>query len=480
MKKTTPAPNSAVAELDQDAELPEGWAEAELASLATLITKGTTPTTLGFQYQPKGISFVRVENLADGRIERSTITTFINKEADDALKRSRLQVGDLLFSIAGTIGRTALVAVEDLPANTNQALAIIRGTQSVIIPQLLQLVLASSVTQRQARSDARGGSMNNISLEDVRTMRLTIPPKAEQRRITPRLEELFVTLDKAEERLTTVPKILKAFRRSVLAAACSGRLTEDWREIKHKDIDGWQQAFLADVADSRLGKMLDQAKNVGTPTPYLRNVNVRWFAFDVDDLFSMRATKEDQREFNIKNGDLLVCEGGEPGRCAVWDLGPMDLIFQKAIHRVRLNGNISPFWLAFNLKHDADSGTLAEYFTGSGIKHLTGRSLATYTFQVPPPEEQNEIVRRVEALFKLADKIEQRVAAATKRSEKLMQSILAKAFRGELVPTEAELARKEGRDYEPAYALLERIRADREKAAASPNGSKRQVTTRKK
>src|SRR5205807_3305273 len=104
-------------------------------------------------------------------------------------------------------------------------------------------------------------------------------------------------------------------------------------EIKHREIDGWQQAFLADIADSRLGKMLDQAKNVGTPTSYLRNVNVRWFAFDVDDLFSMRATKEDQREFNIVNGDLLVCEGGEPGRCAIWNLGPMDLIFQKAIHR---------------------------------------------------------------------------------------------------------------------------------------------------
>ena len=78
--------------------------------------------------------------------------------------------------------------------------------------------------------------------------------------------------------------------------------------------------------------------------------------------------------------------------------------------------------------------------------------------------EQREIVRRVEAIFKLADTIEKRVAAPTKRAEKLTQAILAKAFRGELVATEPELARRDGRSYEPASALLERIRAKREKA----------------
>jgi type I restriction enzyme S subunit len=79
----------------------------------------------------------------------------------------------------------------------------------------------------------------------------------------------------------------------------------------------------------------------------------------------------------------------------------------------------------------------------------------------PPLAEQHEIVRRVEALFRLADAIEKRVALATARAEKLTQAILAKAFRGELVPTEAELARREGRGYEPASVLLERIRAER-------------------
>src|SRR5262249_32251363 len=95
-----------------------------------------------------------------------------------------------------------------------------------------------------------------------------------------------------------------------------------------------------------------------------------------------------------------------------------------------------------------------------------------FPIPVPPEAEQHEIVRRVEALFKLADMIEKRVEAATKRADKLTQAILAKAFRGELVPTEAELARQEGRDYEPASVLLERIKAERAKTSTTTNNGR--------
>ena len=95
-------------------------------------------------------------------------------------------------------------------------------------------------------------------------------------------------------------------------------------------------------------------------------------------------------------------------------------------------------------------------------------TIARIPVPFPPLAEQHEIVRRVDALFALADKIEARVTAATQRVEKITQAILAKAFRGELVPTEAELARQEGRDYEPASVLLERIRAERDAAPPRP------------
>jgi type I restriction enzyme S subunit len=123
---------------------------------------------------------------------------------------------------------------------------------------------------------------------------------------------------------------------------------------------------------------------------------------------------------------------------------------------------------------------LQEYVTGTAQPKLTQAALKRIPVPLPPLREQHEIVRRVDALFKLADAIEKRVAAATVRADKLTQAILAKAFRGELVPTEAELARQEGRDFEPASVLLEGIRAERAQAnGASPPRKPRAVARRR-
>lgn len=196
--------------------------------------------------------------------------------------------------------------------------------------------------------------------------------------------------------------------------------------------DGWAFASLSDVANMRLGKMLDGAKNVGTPSAYLRNVNVRWFSFDLTDLLAMRATLQDRAAFSIENGDLLICEGGEPGRCAVWEHGPTDLIFQKAIHRIRLDYGVSPKWLALSIKRDAESGRLEEYFTGSGIKHLTGRSLAMYSFPLPPWPEQQRIIAKLDEVLNRARMSREHLAKVPKILKAFRQSVLAAACSGRL------------------------------------------------
>lgn len=222
--------------------------------------------------------------------------------------------------------------------------------------------------------------------------------------------------------------------------------------------------------------MLDKKKNVGVPTRYLRNINVRWFGFDLNDLREIKATIEDREKLSLRHGDVLVCEGGEPGRAAVWENNTEGLIYQKALHRIRLKGNIQSKWLVYNLRVDADNKRLDSLFTGTTIKHLTGKSIAKYPIAIPPIEEQKEIIRRVEALFKIADQIEARYQRAKTHLDKLTQSILAKAFRGELVPTEAELARRGGRSYEPASALLAKIEGQSKdaKSQRKHTGSKRQ------
>ena len=117
------------------------WKKTKLRVLSDRITKGSTPTTYGYKFLDEGIPFVKVENLADGMIARESITQYISEDAHEFQKRSQLQEGDVLFSIAGTIGRAALVTEKDVPANTNQAVAIIRGVTKHFIPDFLRRLL---------------------------------------------------------------------------------------------------------------------------------------------------------------------------------------------------------------------------------------------------------------------------------------------------------------------------------------------------
>ena len=325
-----------------------------------------------------------------------------------------------------------------------------------------------------------------LNRQDAYDLEVAIPPLAEQTRIAQKLDELLAQVDTLKARIDGIPALLKRFRQSVLAAAVSGRLTNDFRENQIISFDdpkpflyellkdqwnwtnvpaGWQIKYYSSLFESRLGKMLDKTKNKGEPTAYLGNINVRWFKFEIESLQEILVSEKEREELILQQGDVLICEGGEPGRCAVWRLDNIKVIYQKALHRARSLGEVLPEWLAFNLKNDADRNLLSQLFTGSTIKHLTGRSLEKYPLRLPPLNEQTEIVRRVEQLFALADQLEAKVKTAQTRVDQLTQSILAKAFRGELVPQDP--------NDEPASVLLERIKAQRAAEPKAKRGRKK-------
>jgi len=160
----------------------------------------------------------------------------------------------------------------------------------------------------------------------------------------------------------------------------------------------WPRIALGEIADLALGKMLDTARSVrGTPMTYLRNLNVRWDAFDLNDLLEMPFQPHEVERYTVRAGDVVVCEGGEPGRAALWQGAP--IMFQKALHRVRpREGVLDPRWLVWHLRHDAGTGRLTEYFTGTTIKHFTGTALSRYRIAVPPIAEQRRIVDKLDDL----------------------------------------------------------------------------------
>jgi type I restriction enzyme S subunit len=180
---------------------------------------------------------------------------------------------------------------------------------------------------------------------------------------------------------------------------------------------GWQTKKVSEIAKHSLGKMLDKAKNKGEPKPYLRNLNVRWFDFDLSDVLEMRFLPEEKDKFTAVKGDVLICEGGYPGRAAIWDEDE-PIYFQKALHRVRFHEPQRSKWFLYYLLSKDLDGTLKNYFNGAGIQHFTGQALAQFEVPLPPIAEQQRIVGILDEAF-------EGIATAKANAEKNLQNARA-------------------------------------------------------
>ena len=315
---------------------------------------------------------------------------------------------------------------------------------------------------------------------------LPLPPLAEQHRIVAKVDELMALCDQLDAariereaqrdrltaaslhrigtaavttlpaaarfhldhlpRLTTRVEHIKQLRQTILNLAVRGRLVpqvpndEPSAELLKVAGEGasedavfsipnsWRWVTVGQTSVARLGKMLDKAKNKGTFRRYLRNINVRWFDFDLSDVYEMPFEDKELEEFALLRGDVLVCEGGEPGRAAVWDEREKDIYFQKAIHRVRFTQGVDSDFFVNVLRESADSGRLASYFTGVGIKHFTGKGLASFAYPLPPLAEQHRIVAKVDELMALCDQLEAQITSTETDSRRLLEAVLRDAL----------------------------------------------------
>lgn len=172
----------------------------------------------------------------------------------------------------------------------------------------------------------------------------------------------------------------------------------------------WQTRPLSEIADFVLGKMLDQAKNRGEPLPYLANVNVRWGDFDLSDLREMRFEPHEVERYGLKPGDIVMCEGGEPGRCALWKGQRESMMIQKALHRIRPRANLDSTFLHYAFLNIGKQNGFAPFFTGATIKHLPREQLARVPIRFPEWSEQMAIAVVLSAYDDLIATNQRRIA----------------------------------------------------------------------
>lgn len=456
-------------------ELPEGWVSAPLGEL--LEPGGLFDGPFGSNlktsdYTESGVRVVRLENLTNLRfIEEKR--AFISKQKYEGLRKHTVVEGDLLFgSFLDDAVRVAMLPALDTPAIAKADCFCIRPRAALVMPRYLMFYLGANRTKDALLEEIHGATRPRVTTRQLRQLEILVPPLAEQKRIVAKVEELLAHANAARERLARVPAILKRFRQAVLAAACEGRLSEGWRRASAISRDGqsgdgplpagWRRTSL-ELVSERITKG-------STPTSYghkfqttgirfVKIENIRGGRIDgasIKDFITKEAHLSQQRSI-LEAGDVLFSIAGTIGATCVVKADDLPANTNQALAIIRGTSKsmISGFLrMALEI---ASTAALDDSARGVGMNNISLADVRDFEIPVPPLNEQRVILRRVEALFKLADAIEKRIAAATARAEKLTQAILAKAFRGELVATEAKLARRERRGCETASRLLERV-----------------------
>ena len=274
--------------------------------------------------------------------------------------------------------------------------------------------LKSDITLTYIKAYASGSVRDNLKFSILKDFPINLPSAEEQEQIVATLDGIEHLIALRKEEIASLDELVKS------------RFIELFGDVIRNN-KAWQMRLFADIASSRLGKMLDAKQQTGKCSyPYLANFNVQWFRFNIENLNQMDFDEDDRTEFELKDGDLLVCEGGEIGRCAVWHNEIQPCFFQKALHRVRCNRQIiHPDYLAWWFKYNCDyDGFAAIAGAKATIAHLPGVKLKQLHVAVPPLELQEQFAAFVEQ----TDKSKLAVQKALEELEILKKSLMQQYF----------------------------------------------------
>ena len=438
--------------------LPCSWTEAPIGTLC-VNTEQVTPDAEA--------EFIYVDIASVDR-ETKKITSPQRMLGKDAPSRARklIKTGDTIVSTTRpNLNAVALVdqTLDGQIASTGFDVLRAPGLD----PRWLGYLVRTSAFVDAMSSLVQGALYPAIRGKDVRSFTAPIAPEKEQKRIADKLDTVLTRVDAVNTRLARVAPLLKRFRQSVLAAATSGRLTEDWRG----GAMDWTSVPAAEICEKVQSGGTPKAGFAEAGVPFLKVYNIvdQRVAFDYKPQFVSQAIHESElRKSQVFPNDVLMNIVGPPlGKVAVVPADHSAWNINQAITLFRPSTKITSQWIYILLCEGAPIRDVLARTKGSvGQVNISLSQCRAFEFQVPSVEEQTEIVRRVETLFAFADQLEARLAQAQTAATRLTPALLAKAFRGELVPQDP--------NDEPAAELLRRLQAQRATGApASKTGAGR-------
>ncbi|HHB8356556.1 TPA: restriction endonuclease subunit S [Klebsiella pneumoniae] len=440
--------------------LPQGWC---ISTISDISIKGE-------QRKPSGEeSFIYVDI---GSINRNlkfieSPQTLIGENAPSRARKV-INTGDVLVSLT----RPNLNAVALVPSELDNQIAStgFEVIKSLLVDSRYIFMLTRSKDFIDSISGVVQGALYPAAKSsDVQAYKFPLPPLAEQKVITDKLDILLAQVEATKARLERIPDILKTLRQSVITAAVSGKLTEGWRELNKQNLGMWKHGVLGDFVEKPTYGSSAKSQPEGL-VPVLRMGNLQDGKIDWTSL-AYTSDPEEIKKYKLFAGDVLFNRTNSPelvGKTSIFR-GEREAVYAGYLIRIKCKENLNPEFLNYILNsQDAKDYCYQVKSDGVSQSNINAQKLIAYTISVPSMVEQTEIVRRIEGIFSFADNIKLKTSVALERVNNLTQSILAKAFRGELSAdwraANPELIRGDN----SAKALLKKIQAQREAIVKQP------------
>jgi type I restriction enzyme S subunit len=436
-------------------EIPQGWEWCRLNDLYNFIDyRGATPHKLS-----KGIPLITAKNVKQGYLDYTVKDFISSEEYSNRLSRGVSHKGDILFTTEAPLGN---VAIADLDVySAGQRLITLQAyIQCFTNNDMFMFFMLSPLFQELVMSYKTGTTVAGIKASKLKEVLIPTPPISEQSRIVKKLQTLLPFIEKYSRSQTLLnifnTEIKDKLRKSFLQEAIRGKLVpqiaEDgtaqelleqikaekqelvkegklkrsalndsvifrggdnryYEKIGKKYVDiteeipfeipaSWAWCHLNDIAESDLGKTMNKGQNSGELVPYLCSINVYWNKIDLSKIKQAQFTEIELAKYLLQKNDLLICEGGDIGRAAIWDINET-IYYQNALHRVRFYGKIFPKFFLYILSLYKALGLLDKKSKGMTIKHFTKSALNSIVIPLPPLLEQKRIIEKIEQLMQL-------------------------------------------------------------------------------
>lgn len=401
-------------------KLPENWCWTTIKNVATVVTGGT-PAKNNPAYYGGKFPFFKPADLDVGRhvSEASEYLSDLGKSVSRVIPAQSTAV-----CCIGSIGKCGFLEVE---GTTNQQI-------NSAIPYFNALYqyfyMNTEFFLNQLRGSASATTIAIVNKTKMESCYYPLAPLAEQRRIVDRIESLFAKLDEAKEKAQAVVDSFETRKAAILHKAFTGELTAKWREEHGSSIGHWKECSIGDVFTHTTGKALKRNNQNGILKKYITTSNLYWGTFDFSEVREMYFTNEELEKCTAKKGDLLVCNGGDVGRAAIWNYD-YDICLQNHISKLRRKtDSISVPFFYYYFMFLKINGNIAG--RGIGIASLSAKDLLAIKVYLPSMTEQQQISHILDELFDKEQQTKEAAEAALDQIDLMKKSILARAFRGEL------------------------------------------------